>query len=238
MPPSRRGSATSVATPVRQQRHQRRGPCPALQLRFGYAAHRWRCPAATSRVRDPPARLGLPGAIIFFADVVEDQLGQLLTTFAIPQERREALIQRWQELRGERQSTEAERARLERKAEQVKLLYIEGELEDAEYRRQRAQVAESLAAIPVDDLPSTEAVGRRLAQMLADLSEAWTLATSVERNGIAREVFTDVVIENRTAVAVKPRPELAPFFASLECQPEASVTSERKRRDSNPRSQP
>lgn len=168
----------------------------------------------------------------FFADVVEDQLGHLLTSFAIPEERRDTLIQRWQERRGERQSTEAERARLERKAERVKLLYIEGELNDVEYRRQRAQIAESLAAIPVDDLPSTEAVGRRLAQMLADLSQAWTLATPPERNAIAREVFADVVIANRTAVAVKPRPELAPFFASLECQPELSITSERKRRGS------
>lgn len=112
----------------------------------------------------------------------------------------------------------------------MKLLYIEGELDDAEYRRQRAEIAASLAAIPVDDLPSTEAVGRRLAQMLAELSQAWTLAMPAERNAIAQEVFADVVIENRTAVAVKPRPELAPFFTSLECQSEASVTSERKRR--------
>ena len=168
----------------------------------------------------------------FFADVVEDQLGQLLTAFAIPADRRAALVQRWQERRGERQSTAAERQRLERKAERVKLLYIEGELDDADYRRQRAEIAESLAAIPVDDGPSTEAVGQRLAQMLADLAQAWTLATPVERNAIAREMFSDVLIENRTAVAVKPRPELAPFFESLACQPDSEITSERKRRGS------
>ena len=164
------------------------------------------------------------------ADLVEDQLGELLRAFAIPEERRTALVATWHERRGERQDTATERRRLERKAERVKVLYIEGELDDAEYRRQRAAIAEGLAAIPVDDLPPTAAVGKRLAQMLADLSEAWTLATPAERNAIARELFADGVIKNRTAVAVKPRPELAPFFAS-------TVTSERKRRGSNPRSQ-
>ena len=122
----------------------------------------------------------------FFADVVEDQLGQLPISFAIPEERRAALISQWSERRGERQSTEAERMRLERKAERVKLLSIEGERNDAKYRGQPAKIAESLAAIPVDDLPSTEAVGRRLTQMLADLSRAWTPATPGERNSMAR----------------------------------------------------
>ena len=41
-----------------------------------------------------------------------------------------------------------------------------------------------------------------------------------------------MVIENRTAVAVKPRPELAPFFESLACQPDPQIASERKRRGS------
>ncbi len=87
-------------------------------------------------------------------------------------------------------------------------------------------------------LPSDEAVARRLAQLPADLSQAWTLVTPTERNTIARELFADVVIANRMAVAVKPRPELVPFFETLAVAPDASITSERKRRDSNPRSQP
>jgi DNA invertase Pin-like site-specific DNA recombinase len=168
----------------------------------------------------------------FYADIVEDQLGTLLSNFLIPESRRDALVAQWQERRGERQNTEDERKRLAQKAERVKLLYIEGEITDEQYRRQRSEIAEAVAAIPADDLPPTEAVGRRLAQMLADLSHAWALATPTERNAIARELFSDVVIANRTAVAVKPRPELAPFFASLACQPDAKITRERKRRGS------
>jgi site-specific DNA recombinase len=174
----------------------------------------------------------------FFADVLEEQIASLLSHFVIDQERRDALVRQWMERQDERKSTTQERQRLEKKAERIKVLYLEGELEDAEYRRQRADVAEALAAIPADDLPSTAAVGKRLASLLFDLSIAWSVATQVERNKIARELFADVVIDNRTAVAVKPRPELAPFFEPLACQLDDSITQKRKRRDSNPRSQP
>ena len=131
-----------------------------------------------------------------------------------------------------------ERERLAAKAERIKTLYIEGDLEEDSYRRQRAEIAEALAAVPVDDLPLTEAVGRRLTQLLTDLSVAWTAATPVERNMIARKLFAHVVIDNRTTVAVKPRPERAPFFETIACQPSDEITPGRKRRDSNPRSQP
>ncbi len=96
----------------------------------------------------------------FFADVVEDQIGGVLATFALPEERRaSALVAQWAARQGARQSTAQERERLTRKAERVKTLYLEGDLDDAEYRRQRADVAEALAAIPADDLPTSEAVG-------------------------------------------------------------------------------
>jgi site-specific DNA recombinase len=174
----------------------------------------------------------------FFADHVEDQLAALLSNFLVPNERREALVQRWKERTGNRQSTDQERERLGSKAERIKVLYIEGDLDEHTYRRQRSEIAEALASLPANDFPQTEQVGRRLAKLLADLSMAWTVATAEERNKIARELFADVIIENRTAVAVKPRPELAPFFETLECQPESEITQKRKRRDSNPRSQP
>ncbi|GIW04321.1 MAG: hypothetical protein KatS3mg059_0941 [Thermomicrobiales bacterium] len=53
---------------------------------------------------------------------------------------------------------------------------------------------------------------------------------SDERHDPARRHVACVVIENRTAVAVKPRPELAPFFETLACQPDPKITPKRKRR--------
>jgi site-specific DNA recombinase len=174
----------------------------------------------------------------FFAEVLEEQLASLLSNFQVPEDRRDALVKQWQSRAGSRRSTAHERDRLEAKAERIRTLYIEGDLDEQSYRRQRSEIAEALASIPIDELPGTEAVGRRLATLLADLAMAWTVATPVERNTIARELFADVVIDNRTAVAVKPRPELLPFFAALACQPDSEITPGRKRRDSNPRSQP
>jgi hypothetical protein len=74
-------------------------------------------------------------------------------------------------------------------------------------------------------------------KLLGDQSMAWTVATPDERNKIARELFADVIIENGTAVAVKPRPELSPFFETLACQQDDEIPSKRRRRASNPRSQ-
>jgi hypothetical protein len=121
-------------------------------------------------------------------------------------------------------------ARPSRTADRIKLLYLEGDLDDQECRRQRAEIAEALAAIPADELPTSEAVGRRPAARLAGLSMPWTVATPEDRNKFARELFADVVVDNRTAVAVKPRPELALFFETLARQVPEDVTLKRKRR--------
>jgi hypothetical protein len=43
-----------------------------------------------------------------------------------------------------------------------------------------------------------------------------------------------VIVENRTAVAVVPRPEMRPFFETLSCQVPDEMTRWRKRRGSNP----
>jgi hypothetical protein len=62
---------------------------------------------------------------------------------------------------------------------------------------------------------TSEDVARRLTGFLADLPSAWAVATPEERNRLARQLFAEAVIENRTVVAVKPRPELLPFFVDL-----------------------
>jgi hypothetical protein len=43
---------------------------------------------------------------------------------------------------------------------------------------------------------------------------AWDDATPEERNKIARALMSSVVVSNKTAVAVVPRPELRPFSLS------------------------
>jgi hypothetical protein len=41
---------------------------------------------------------------------------------------------------------------------------------------------------------------------------AWAAATQSQRNKLARALFDQVWLEDKTVIAVKPRTELGPFF--------------------------
>ncbi len=126
----------------------------------------------------------------------------------------------------------AERLRLTRRLGRLKQLYLEGDLDLAAYRERKAAVAADLAALPAGEGNPDEAVGRRLIGFLANLASAWKVATPAERNRLARQLFVEAIVENRTAVAVVPRPELRPFFETLTCQGPDEMTRWRKRRGS------
>ena len=83
-----------------------------------------------------------------------------------------------------------------------------------ECQRRRAELHADLAVLPAAAVTSVEA-GRHLAMFLASLPTAWAEATSEERNRLARQLFAEAIVENRTVVAVKPRPELRPFFEGV-----------------------
>jgi hypothetical protein len=65
--------------------------------------------------------------------------------------------------------------------------------------------------------------------------EANLVLDNEERNRMPRELFLEAVVANKTAAAVVPRPENRLFFVHLF---EDEIAYLRKRRDSNPRSQP
>jgi hypothetical protein len=73
----------------------------------------------------------------------------------------------------------------------------------------------ALAALPEDQSNPDGAVERRLTGFLRDLTRAWQVAKPAVRNKIAWQLFVNVIVENRPAVAVKPRPELLPFFQAV-----------------------
>lgn len=95
------------------------------------------------------------------------------------------------------------------KLDRLKGAFLDGDLDKREYQTRKAALADHLAALPSGD------VGRRLAVYLADTASAWRAATPGERNRLARHLFAEAVVENRTVVAVKPRPDLLPFFATV-----------------------
>lgn len=149
-----------------------------------------------------------------YADIIEDQIGGLLAGFAVPEGERGRMLAAWRHYQKRDTGGAVERARLRRRLDRLKELYLDGEMERAEYQAERSAVADKLAALPVDGDPA-RGVGDRLAAFLADVAGAWKLATPTERNKLARQLFASVVVSNRTAVAVVPRPDLRPFFYAL-----------------------
>ncbi len=157
-----------------------------------------------------------------YASVVEDQIGVLLTAFAVPEDERSRMLTAWRRHQSAAVDTVAERIRIRRKLDRLKDLYLEGDLDKAAYQAQKARLTEDLASLPPEGNPDSD-VGERLATFLSDVAKAWTVATPEERNRLARQLFGTVVVTNRTAVAVVPRPDLRPFFACV--APQGAVKS-------------
>jgi hypothetical protein len=200
--------------------------CGATMTAYGHASGRQqvRCSRRTQTKNcDAPT---------FYAEIVEEQIGQFLRGFAAPESDRARLIAAWKERQHARPSAAAEREALNRKLARLRVLFLDGDLDETEYRTQRAAVAEQLALLPADDNTATPDIAERLAAYLADVALAWQVATPEERNRLARELFNAVRIENRTAVEVTPRLELLPFFATLASDSSSVMTYGRKRRAS------
>src|SRR5215207_9601843 len=149
-----------------------------------------------------------------YADVIENQIGELLAGFAVPEDERGRLLAAWRYFQSRDTGTAAERIRLNRRLARLKEFYLDGEMDRAEYQAERKTATEALAALPAESDPESDA-GERLAAFLADVASAWQVATPTERNKLARQLFASVVVSNRTAVAVVPRPDLRPFFFAL-----------------------
>ena len=129
-----------------------------------------------------------------FADVIEDQVGALLARFAVDGDERERLVTAWRHRRGRDPEASGNRVRLERKLSRLKELYLEGDIDKADYQKQKASVSGELAVLPTEGTADDAEAGERLAAFLADVSQAWAIADATERNRIARQLFSSVVV--------------------------------------------
>nr|MDP9472134.1 recombinase family protein [Chloroflexota bacterium] len=170
----------------------------------------------------------------FFADVLEDQMGALLARFEVPASDQAVLLNAWRRSQSRSVDVAAERLRIRRKLDRLKDLYLEGDLDQTTWRAQKTALQEELATLPPEGDPDSEA-GKRLAAFLRNVASAWRVATPDERNRLARQLFVEAIVENRTAVALLPRPHVRPFFETLACQVPDEVTRWRKRRGSESR---
>jgi DNA invertase Pin-like site-specific DNA recombinase len=150
-----------------------------------------------------------------YADIIDEQIGDVLAGFAVPEIEQERLLAAWRHYHVKDASVPAERAKVQRRIARLKNLYLDGDISRSEYQAERVVLADKLAAMPSELDGSGDEVAERLAAFLADVASAWQVATQTERNVLSRQLFAEVIIHNKEAVAVVPRPDLRPFFFAL-----------------------
>ncbi len=152
-----------------------------------------------------------------FLALYEEQIATHLATFTIPENYRERLrVFALEESRKSYVDDAVQRHRLEGQLERLRDLYKLGDIERPRYMGERDRVRRELAILTARQTEESNQLDR-LAELLTDLQRGWLLATQEERSRLATLVFEEVVINDNRVVAVKPRPELAGFFA-IDCQ--------------------
>lgn len=72
------------------------------------------------------------------------------------------------------------------------------------------------------------------AKFLANVVDAWDEATQEPKNKLARCLFQEIWLKDKQVVAVKPQPELEPFFKLNYDEFVNKILKMRPRRDLNP----
>jgi Recombinase zinc beta ribbon domain len=107
-----------------------------------------------------------------YAEIIEDQIGEVLSGFMVPEEERGRLLAAWRYYQSRDTDTAAERIRLQRRLDRLQELYLDGEMDRAEYQTERKFVRDKVAALPAEGDPESDA-GERLAPFLANVAGAW-----------------------------------------------------------------
>jgi site-specific DNA recombinase len=145
-----------------------------------------------------------------YLDIYEDQISEYLRSFRIPEDYREKILDAHRKLRDAYDDTDNQRARLEARLQRMKELYGWGDITRDQYLAEREAIHNEVKALaPIEEKSKNL---DKLAQFLGNVAHAWDEANQEQRNKLARCLFQEVWIKDKEVVAVKPQPELKPFF--------------------------
>ena len=142
--------------------------------------------------------------------VFESQIEAYLDTFHIPEDYQELLLEAHQKLEDAYENIKEQMGKLENRLKRAKRLFELGDHTEAEYLARRDDLIRQMDSL--QSAPHKADHLEKLAQFLASVPAAWAAATQEQRNKLSRALFDQVWLEDKTVVAVKPRPELEPFF--------------------------
>jgi site-specific DNA recombinase len=143
-------------------------------------------------------------------DVYEEQIREYIATFNIPDDYQAKILEAHKKLQDSFSDSEKERQKLESRLERIKELYKWGDLDRDEYLKEKSEIQRQLQLHT--PLESSAKTLERLANFLVNVAEAWDEAKQEQRNKLARCLFQEVWVKDKQVLAVRPQPELAPFF--------------------------
>lgn len=146
-----------------------------------------------------------------FLDVYEKQIEWYLDNFVIPDDYQRKILEAHSKLRKAYDDVENRRKHIESSLRRLKEQYRWGHMSRDEYLKEYREAELQLRQL--SPYESREDELGRLAGFLANVADAWRTASQEQRSKLARVLFDEVKLDSGgKVVAVKPRPELEPFF--------------------------
>ena len=143
-------------------------------------------------------------------DVYERQIEAYLENFIIPGDYIDRIIEMQKKLEASYDENENRRNELVNRLERNKRLFKWGDISEADYLIERAQIKNELDRLTPHEY-NTAAL-EKLAELLKNVPQMWKEANQEQRNALGRQLFEEIWIEDKRVVAVKPTKELEPFF--------------------------
>jgi site-specific DNA recombinase len=143
------------------------------------------------------------------AGEIEEQIADLIRRLRLPDDWRQRL-EELAEHRDDQDNVEGRRKYLKGKLKRLRALFLEGDIDKAEYDRDKRELQAQLDALQVPEQPALEQAGKTLESLGAE----WANAPRRYQHEMLNVIFeaVDVDIAARKLVCVKPHPQFAPLF--------------------------
>jgi len=158
------------------------------------------------RYRDPAKDYGKTCSqqTSFYAQPVEDQLGDFMTNFELPPNWQDRVMHLVTAQAGNIDPDKSERSKLLGQLDRTKKLFVMGDFDDQEYRTEQARITQALARLRPPSDPAIDL--KRAAELIGDLPQLWSKATDSERARWVSSVFENIWIRNCEIESVEPKP--------------------------------
>jgi site-specific DNA recombinase len=143
------------------------------------------------------------------AEVIDDQVAELVKRLRLPEDWRERLEEMSQH-REEKDQVEGKRRYLQGKLRRLRELYLDDDIGRPEYDRRKADLKAQLDALQVPAQPAVEDAG----ETLETLGAEWAGAPKRYQHEMLKVIFESVSVDvsGQRLVCVKPHPPFVPLF--------------------------